>query len=37
LITAAATFLTLFVVPMVYREFDRFGGWVKHGFKKVIG
>jgi HAE1 family hydrophobic/amphiphilic exporter-1 len=33
----SATFLTLFVVPLVYMELDRFGNWVKGGFKKVIG
>ena len=33
----SATFLTLFVVPLVYMVLDRFGAWVKGGFKKVIG
>jgi HAE1 family hydrophobic/amphiphilic exporter-1 len=33
----SATFLTLFVIPLVYMAFDRFGSWVKGGFKKVIG
>jgi HAE1 family hydrophobic/amphiphilic exporter-1 len=33
----SATFLTLFVVPVVYQYFDHFGGWVKNRFKKVIG
>jgi HAE1 family hydrophobic/amphiphilic exporter-1 len=33
----SATFLTLFVIPLVYMAFDRFGLWVKGRFKKVIG
>jgi HAE1 family hydrophobic/amphiphilic exporter-1 len=33
----SATFFTLFVVPLVYMAFDRFGVWVKGKFKKVIG
>jgi HAE1 family hydrophobic/amphiphilic exporter-1 len=33
----SATFLTLFIVPLVYLAFDRFGTWVKGRFKKVIG
>jgi HAE1 family hydrophobic/amphiphilic exporter-1 len=33
----SATFLTLFVVPLVYQAFDRFGGFVKHRVKRVIG
>jgi HAE1 family hydrophobic/amphiphilic exporter-1 len=33
----SATFFTLFIIPLVYIAFDRFGAWVKRGFKKVIG
>ena len=33
----SATFFTLFVVPLVYMAFDKFGQWVKGKFKKVIG
>jgi hydrophobic/amphiphilic exporter-1 (mainly G- bacteria), HAE1 family len=33
----SATFLTLFVIPLVYQFFDRVGGWIKHGFKRAIG
>jgi HAE1 family hydrophobic/amphiphilic exporter-1 len=33
----SATFFTLFVVPLVYMAFDRFGAWVKGGFKRFIG
>jgi hydrophobic/amphiphilic exporter-1 (mainly G- bacteria), HAE1 family len=33
----SATFLTLFVVPLVYMVLDRMGAWVKGKFKKVIG
>jgi HAE1 family hydrophobic/amphiphilic exporter-1 len=33
----SATFLTLFVVPLVYLALDRFGSWVKGRFKKAIG
>jgi HAE1 family hydrophobic/amphiphilic exporter-1 len=33
----SATFLTLFVVPVVYQAFDRFGGFVKRRVRKVIG
>ncbi len=33
----SATFLTLFVIPLVYMAFDRFGVWIKGRFKKVIG
>jgi len=31
-----ATFLTLFVIPVVYQYFDRFGKWVKRGVVRVI-
>jgi HAE1 family hydrophobic/amphiphilic exporter-1 len=33
----SATFLTLFVVPLVYLALDRFGSWIKHNTKRVIG
>jgi len=33
----SATFLTLFVIPVVYQYFDRFGNWVKRGIKRAIG
>ncbi|HUI93081.1 MAG TPA: efflux RND transporter permease subunit [Chitinivibrionales bacterium] len=33
----SATFLTLFVVPLVYNVLDQIGAWVKRGVKRVIG
>jgi HAE1 family hydrophobic/amphiphilic exporter-1 len=32
----SATFLTLFIIPMVYQYFDRFGQWVLRHAKRAI-